>query len=197
MLDFTPVRARQQAMQEFAQALTLDALRLLTEESVEAQLALLDGLTDTDITFVPDDPDASDPYAADPGDRRLAWTIGHVVAHATASAEEYAAVAATLARGIDFHGRPRAEAPWREMTTVARCRQRLLESRRMRLASLEMWPNVPDLERGYAPWRASGWVNATGIFTWGLAHDDDHIRQLEKIAGQARSARLAGEVRAA
>ncbi len=38
-------------------------------------------------------------------------------------------------------------------------------------------------------WDGSGWVNARGIFAWGLAHDDDHRRQLEAIVAQARAAR--------
>ena len=81
--------------------------------------------------------------AADPADRRLAWTVAHNIVHATASGEEYAAVAADLARGVDFHGRPRFETPWQSVTTVEQCRRRLEESRRIRLASLRMWPIGP------------------------------------------------------
>jgi hypothetical protein len=109
------------------------------------------------------------------------------VVHATASGEEYAAVAAELARGIEFHGRPRYETPWQMVTTVAQCRQRLEESRRMRLASLRMWPDLPDLRKGYTPWKQSGWVNAQGIFTWGLVHDQGRRAQIAKIIHQAHS----------
>ena len=93
MLDFTPIKRGERAMNDLAAGLSLDDLRRLTEESVAGFEALLDGLDDADVTFVPDDRDANDPYAEDPADRRLPWTLAHVVVHATASAEEYAAVA--------------------------------------------------------------------------------------------------------
>ncbi len=54
-----------------------------------------------------------------------------------------------------------------------------------------MWPDEPHLEIGYVAWDTSGWVNAKGIFAWGLAHDADHRRQLEGIVAQARAARAA------
>lgn len=189
MLDFAPIKLGERTMNEFAAGLTTDDLRRATEESVAALEALLDGLDDADVVFVPDDPDANDEAAADPADRALAWTLGHVIVHATASGEEYAAVATELARGVPFHGRPRYETPWQAVATLARCRQRLAESRRIRLASLGMWPDQPHLDNGYVAWDTSGWVNAKGIFTWGLAHDDDHRRQLEKIIAQATAAR--------
>lgn len=186
-LDFTPVRARTLTMTDFAAELSLEQLRLLTEASVDRMLALLDTAADADVVFVPDDPEASDDAAADPADRGLAWTLGHNVVHATASGEEYAAVATELARGVPFHGRPRYETPWERITTVAQCRQRLEESRRIRVASLGMWPDEPHLENGYEAWSTSGWVNAKGIFVWGLAHDADHERQMRKILGQAHA----------
>lgn len=189
MLDFAPIKLGERTMNEFAAGLTTADLRRATEESVAALEALLDGLDDADVVFVPDDPDANDEAAADPADRALAWTLGHVIVHATASGEEYAAVATELARGVPFHGRPRYETPWQAVATLARCRQRLAESRRIRLASLGMWPDQPHLDNGYVAWDTSGWVNAKGIFTWGLAHDDDHRRQLEKIIAQATAAR--------
>lgn len=155
-----------------------------TDASIDRFLALLADVTDADVLFVPDDPDAVDTAAVNPADQDLAWTIAHNIVHATASGEEYAAVAAELARGVDFHGRPRFEAPWQSVHTVDALRQRLEESRRMRLASLQMWPDQPDLRRGYTPWRQSGWVNAQGIFAWGLAHDQSHHAQIEKILRQ-------------
>jgi hypothetical protein len=185
-LDFTPVRTRATTMNDLAAALSLEQLRRLSEASVDRMLALLDVATDADVVFVPDDPEASDEAAADPADRGLAWTLGHNVVHATASAEEYAAVATELARGVPFHGRPRYETAWERVTTVAQCRQRLEESRRIRVASLGMWPDAPHLENGYVAWSTSGWVNAKGIFAWGLAHDADHERQMRKILEQAR-----------
>lgn len=181
LLDFTSVRTRTVTMNDFAASLSLEQLRLLTEASVERMLALLAVATNADVVFVPDDPEATDDAAADPSDRGLAWTLGHNVVHATASADEYAAVATELARGVPFHGRPRYETPWESITTIAQCRQRLEESRRIRVASLGMWPDEPHLENGYIAWGTSGWVNAKGIFVWGLAHDADHEGQMRKI----------------
>ncbi len=189
MLDFTPVKRGERTMNDLVADVTVEDLARLTEESVGRLEALLDGLVDADVTFVPDDPGADDAAAADPADRSLAWTLGHVIAHTTASGEEYAAVATEFARGVPFHGRPRYETPWGEMTTLAQCRRRLAESRRIRLASLGMWPDAPHLDVGHIYWDTSGWVNATGIFAWGLAHDDDHRRQIEAIARQATAAR--------
>ena len=182
--DFTAVSTYRTPMFDFAQPYSLDELRIMTQEAVNAFMRLLSEATDEIVRFVPDDPDAKDSAAADPADVRLAWNIAHNIVHATASADEYATVAAELARGIEFHGRPRSETAWQRVTTIEQCRQRLRESLRLRLASLEMWPDVPNLKVGYAPWRESGWVNAKGIFVWGLPHDDSHIRQIGKILKQ-------------
>ena len=152
MLDFTLVRHKTVTMQEFATPLSRDQLRQFTNESVARMVALLDACTDADVTFIPDDPDARDDAAADPHNRTLAWTLSHNVVHASASGEEYAAVATEFARGVPFHGRPRYETPWQQVTTVAQCRQRLLESRRIRLASLDMWPDDPHLDVGTVYW---------------------------------------------
>ena len=72
-------------------------------------LELLGGAIDADVTFEPDDPAADDTFAEDPAEATLAWTLGHVIAHVTASAEEAAFLAAELARGILPHGRSRSE----------------------------------------------------------------------------------------
>jgi hypothetical protein len=191
MRDFTPVNTNAVPMARFIDDWNPapDELARLTDASIDRFLALLATASDADIDFVPDDPEADDGAAADSADRGLAWTVAHNIVHATASGDEYAAVAADLARGVDFHGRPRFETPWQSVTTVEQCRRRLEESRRIRLASLRMWPNRPDLSRGYAPWRRSGWVNAQGIFVWGLAHDQGHHAQVERILQQAHAAR--------
>ena len=189
MLDFTPVRQRVVAMNDFAQRLTLAELRELTAESVDRMAALIETCRDADVVFVPDDPNANDSAAAVLTDVGLAWTLGHNIVHTTASAEEYAATASELARGVPFHARPRYETPWQAMTTVAQCYQRLQESRRIRLASLDLWPDMPHLDLGYVAWDTSGWVNAKGIFIWGLAHDADHVVQMQGIVRQAQAAR--------
>ena len=69
-----------------------------------------------------------------------------MIVHTTASSEEAAFIAAELARGVEFHGRSRSEVPWETVTTIEQCRHRLEESRRMRLATLQIWPDEPDLD---------------------------------------------------
>jgi hypothetical protein len=75
------------------------------------------------------------------------------------------------------------------VTTIAQCRQRLEESRRMRLASLDMWPNEPYLDNSYRPRPDREPINAVGRFVGGLRHDDSHLEQIAKIIGQAHAAR--------
>jgi hypothetical protein len=76
--DFSPVNTHQVPMDRFVADWnpTPSALAFLTEESIDAFLALLAGATDADVVFVPDDPSADDAAAADPADRGLAWTRG-------------------------------------------------------------------------------------------------------------------------
>src|SRR5258708_35439128 len=112
MLDFTPVRNKQKTITELAQGLPPNDLRNLTNEMVDKQLALMAECVDADVVFVPSDPTAKDDAAADAADVNLAWTLGHVIVHATASSDEYSFIAAELARGVTFHGRSRAETPW-------------------------------------------------------------------------------------
>lgn len=132
-------------------------LRRLTNEMIDDMLAAIGGCTYVDVVFVPVDPEANDPYADNAADAELAWTLGHVIVHTTASAEESAALATVLARGAAIHGRSRYETPWQTVTTIAQCRQRLEESLRMRrLASLAMWPDPPHLDNCYAPSPTTG-----------------------------------------
>jgi hypothetical protein len=80
--------------------------------------------------------------------------------------------------------------PWETITTINQCRERLEESRRMRLASLDMWPDAPHLDNQYLPWPRAGEVNPVGRFILGLWHDDDHLAQIESVVQQAKAARL-------
>ncbi|MEZ4592745.1 MAG: DinB family protein [Chloroflexota bacterium] len=189
MLDFTPVRNKEMSYAELVADLTVADLRDLTNEMIDYQLNLLAECTDADVVFVPVDPNANDPYAADAADAEIAWTLGHLIVHVTASSEEGAALAAEMARGVVRDGRSRSEIPWETMKTVAQCRQRLEESRRMRLASLEMWPDEPYLDNKVTPWAAIGEIDAYGRFVLGLAHDQDHLAQIEEVVNQAKAAR--------
>lgn len=196
-LDFASLWRGETTVAQLAAGLTPDDLRELTNASVDAMLALIADCADEDVTFTPVDPDAYDPNATEEAELTLPWTLGHVVVHTTASAEEAAFLAAELARGVKHHGRSRYEVPWQTVTTVAQCRARLEESRRMRLASLDLWPAEPHLDNTYVPFDLAGEVNAVGAFLLGLAHDDDHLGQIAEIVRQAKAARGAGDTHAA
>ncbi len=186
MLDFTPVRNKQKTVGQLAAGLSPADLRALTNEMIDTMLGLIEGCADADVTFVPNDPEANDTFALNQSEANLAWTLGHVIVHSTASAEESAALAAELARGVPVHGRSRSEVPWETVTTIRQCRERLEESRRMRLASLELWPARPDLDNTYQPYENSEHVNAINRFIRGLSHDDSHLGQIAQIVEQAR-----------
>jgi uncharacterized damage-inducible protein DinB len=185
MLDFTPVRAKKMTMNELAAPLSMDDLRQLTHEMVDRMLALIADCSDADVVFQPVDPAAEDKYAANAAEAAVAWTLAHVIVHVTASSEESAFLAAEMARGVEHHGRSRYETPWETVTTLAQCRQRLEESRRMRLASLDLWPDAPNLTIAYEPWQGAQPVNAQARFIMGLRHDTDHLGQIAEIVRQA------------
>ena len=189
MLDFTPLRKGEMKIAEFVKELSVEDLATLTSEMVDRVFELIKGCQDEDVIFVPSDPDAYDPFAENESDVDLAWTLGHVIVHTTASSEESAALAAELARGVEYHGRSRSELFWKDVKTMDQCRQRLEESRRMRLASLQMWPDEPFLENAYEPSAQIGEVNAISSFVFGLKHEDDHLDQIEEIVRQAKSVR--------
>ena len=112
MLDLTPVRNKEMSYAELVADMKVADLQALTNEMIDYQLNLLAGCTDADVVFVPVDPEADDPYAADAADADLAWTLGHLIVHVTASSEESAALAAEMARGVVRDGRSRSEIPW-------------------------------------------------------------------------------------
>ncbi len=189
MLDFTGIRTKKISLNELTANLEPSDLVALTDEMVDRVLQLIANATDADVIFKPSDPAANDRHAADPAEVTMPWTLGHVVVHTTASAEEAAALATELARGVALHGRSRYEIPWREVTTIEQCRERLDESRRMRLASLGMWPDQPHLETLAELWGGLAPVNAMGYFVIGLMHEDDHLGQIAEIVRQAHAAR--------
>jgi len=189
MLDFTAVRNKEMTMSELVADLVRDDLRDLTTEMIDTVLELIADCLDEDVTFEPLDPEAHDPYAERKEDVKLAWNLGHVVVHITASSEESAFSAAEMARGVEFHGRSRYEVPWEEMRTIDGCRNRLEESRRMQLASLEVWPDEAHLDYEYESWPGGPILNAVGRFVLGLSHADTHLGQIEEIVRQAEAAR--------
>ena len=189
MLDFEAVHDEKITFAELVADLTRDDFDNLTNEIVDTMMNTISDCTDADVVFVPDDPDANDPWAENPEDANLAWTLGHLIVHVTSSSEESAALAAELARGVEMHGRSRYETPWQTVTTIAQCRQRLEESRRMRLASLGMWPDEPLLDNVYEPWPGAPLVGAIGRFVFGLSHTNSHLGQIAEVVRQAKAAR--------
>ena len=196
MIDFAPMRDGDVTYLEYAaqENISADDLRRLSDESVDFLLGLLDGLADADIVFDPEDPNADDPFAVE-GEEEIGWNFGHLIAHVTASSEEGAALSSLLARGVPASERPRYETPWRDIKTVAQVRQRLDESRRMRNAYLETWPDAPLLdvcrvvsERFTARF---GEMNAPAAFLFGLSHEVGHYEQIEEVKRQALAARAA------
>jgi hypothetical protein len=190
MLDFTPVRNKEITMNQLASGLSQADLKALTNEMVDEMLHAIAGCRDAAVTFVPIDPDAEDRHASNSAETYIAWTLGHVIVHTTASAEESAALACEMARGVAHHGRSRYETSWQTVSTMAQCIQRLEESRRIRLASLDMWPDTPQLDIEYAPWEGADPVNAKARFIMGLRHDATHLGQIREIVRQVQKASL-------
>ncbi len=189
MIDFKKKKKGEQTMSDIAATLTKQDLYRLTDEMIDEMRSIIADAVDADVTFVPQDPEANDTFASDPGVVDLAWTLGHVIVHVTASSEESAALALTLARGIVVEGRSRYETPWEEVSKVQELVDRLEESRRMRRAMLDAWPDQPHLDVTYTPYQRSGPLNAIGRFIGGLSHDDSHLGQLREIMRQAQAAR--------
>ena len=188
-IDFSPVSDRSIKYADLAEQVSKADLQKASDESIDRMLALLGDLDDAAIVFDPVDNNADDPYAAE-GEREIGWSLGHLVAHVTASSEEGAAFSSLLARGVPAEERPRFETPWRDVTTKAQCVQRLEESRRMRNAYLNTWPDEPHLDvyRQGMPERFenyTGKLNAIGCFLLGLGHEVGHFEQMQDVKRQA------------
>lgn len=190
-IDFTPVENGEIKLGDLANTISIDDLRHATNESVDLLLEMVRDLNDEDIVFDPVDPNANDPYATK-GEEEIGWSIGHLIAHVTASSEEGAAFASVLGRGITIDGRLRYETPWREMTTQAGCVQRLEESRKIRLAYLDALPETPHLNiyRNISERfeERVGKLNAYGAFLLGLAHERNHYQQIKDVIAQTKAA---------
>jgi hypothetical protein len=186
MLDFTPVRNKAITLADLTKNLTVNDLCQLTNEMIDCQQSMIAGCTDADVVFVPIDPAASDPYAVTADEKGIAWTLGHLIVHVTASSEESAFLAAELARGVPHEPRrSRVEVLWTTITTIEQCRARLEESRRMRLASLDMWPDQPYLDNTYTSPHSGMVITPLTRFVFGLSHDDAHVAQIQEVVRQA------------
>jgi hypothetical protein len=190
MLDFSPVRTKRKTMNELVEGLTVNDLHALTHEMIDAQLKLIADCTDADVVFTPLDPKAKDDAAAKAEDVHIAWSLGHIIVHTTASSEESAFLAAEMARGVPNNGRSRYETPWETIHTIAQCRERLEESRRMRTALLNAWPAAPHTDILREPWPGADPRNCLAQFVGGLSHEDSHLAQIAEVVRQAQAARL-------
>ncbi len=190
MLDFEKVRQGEQTLAGLARDLSPTDLHRLTDEIIDSVLAIIAEATAADVVFVPEDPDARDSSGVS-AEINLPWTLGHVILHTTASSEEAAALASTLARGIEFEGRLRYEPDWRTIRGVAQVRARLEESRQMRHAFLATWPSPPHLDVVSTGFVTYGPLNAPARFLLGLMHEDEHLEQMREILRQAHEGYLA------
>jgi len=189
MLDFTPARNDEITYAELVEGLTIEDMRTLTNEMIDRQLELIADCTDADVIFEPQDPAADDPFAEDSTEADMPWSLGHLIVHVTASSEESAFLAAELARGVPYEQRrSRYEVHWTTVRSIEQCRQRLEESRRMRLTSLDMWPDEPHLDNTFVSEYSGQTHNAITRFVFGLSHDDDHLAQIAEVVRQAKSA---------
>ncbi len=196
MIDFSPVDTQEVRLLDFATRFSVDELRRVTNKSIDTLLSFIDGLTDADVTFDPIDEHANDPHAV-PGEEHIGWSLAHLVAHVTASTEEWATYASILARGIPYPADPRLryETPWQDITTHTQCVQRLEESRRIRLGYLDTFPDNPNFEirRELSPRYVEkfGEMNAPACFLFGLMHEVGHYDQFREVRRQALESRQA------
>jgi hypothetical protein len=189
MIDFTPIIERKINWTRFAAQFDKQDLYDQAIWMFNTIENLIADATDEDVVFTPTDPDAYDDYAETPEEVEMSWNLGHVIVHLTASAEESAFLAAELARGVkmDFR-RSRFETPWQTVTTIQQCRARLAESRRMVMASLDIWPDNPHLENFY---KTSKGLKVTPLvrFLFGQEHAASHLDQIKDILNQSQTAR--------
>lgn len=198
LIDFAPVHANRMRLQEFAAQFRQPELIAATHASIDLLLAIIEPADDAAIAYLPVDPNAHDPYAV-AGEEHIGWSLGHLIAHVTASSEENAALASVLARGIPYPREPRLryETPWQHITTKAAAVQRLEESRRMRLGYLATFPDQPflnvlrDSSDRYR--ERFGEQNATAAFLFGLYHEWQHYDQVRDVLNQALAAQPAGD----
>jgi len=191
MIDFTPIIEQKINWTRFAKQFSKQDLIEQTNWLTDHILDLIADANDEDVTFTPTDPEAHDPYAIESADEDLSWNLGHVIVHLTASNEESAFLAAEVARGVEVtYRRSRWEVPWETITTIQQCRERLEESRRMLLASLDMWPEDAHTDNFYKSPKGLK-ITPAVRFLLGQNHAVSHLGQIKEIlqqAGQAKEA---------
>lgn len=187
MIDFTPIHEKQINWTRFSMQFSKQDLIDQTNEMTDHLLSLTADATDADVVFTPFDPEAHDPYAEDLEVEDIAWNLGHVIVHLTASNEESAFLAAELARGVQIEPhRSRWEVDWETVTTIEQCRHRLEESRRMLLGSLAMWPDDAHTENFYKTEKGLK-ITPAVRFLLGQNHTVSHLEQIKEIMRQAKA----------
>lgn len=186
--DFAAIQTGQRTYAAIVAEYDRNDLIGLTQEYYAEISGIISGVTDAAIVAVP-----FDPALKDQSEGKGAWTIGHIIAHLTATAEESASLASALARGAEFADnlRLRAEVAWETLQTAEQVNARLAESQRMCLAFLDTWPADPDLARTATLIPHFGPMNAVGRYMLGLFHADMHLDQLREIMRQMREQRKA------
>jgi hypothetical protein len=185
MLDYSAVVRKEMRFADLVAGLTLADVRRETLEMYDLVAEIIAPATDRHVTFQPTDPQAWDEGAATEVEKRMAWTLAHVIVHLTASNEEGAFLAAELARGVERAGRSRVETHWTTVTTAEQLHARLAESRRMMLACLDLWPDNPDYTTTTDFYGRP--VNCVYRHLVGLKHNFDHLEQLREIMRQAKN----------
>ncbi|MBN2045804.1 MAG: DinB family protein [Anaerolineales bacterium] len=189
MIDFSPITNKKINWTRFGMQFCPQDLADQTNWLTDQLLDLLSDATDADVVFEPVDPEAHDPYAENPEDENLGWNLAHVIVHITASNEESAFLAAELARGVEVEPRrSRWEVDWETVTTIEQVRQRLEESRRFLLASLEMWPDQAHTQNFYKNDKGLK-ITPMVRFLLGQNHAMEHLEQIKEILRQAKNAR--------
>ncbi|HVU14361.1 MAG TPA: DinB family protein [Phototrophicaceae bacterium] len=190
LIDFSPLDNPDLKLYDFAQQFSLDDLRAAANASLDNILSIIGSADDAQVAFLPNDPLANDPFAP-PEEQHIGWSLAHLVVHVTATAEEGAAYSAILARGIPYPREPRLryETDWHTMKTRAQVLQRIEESRRIRLAALDTWPDEPHLDVyrdvSEKALERNGASNAKAAFLGGLRHEAGHFAQMRDAAHQA------------
>jgi hypothetical protein len=181
--DFSAIFTGKSTYTEIVAAYDRNDLIQLTQDYYGEISEIISGATDDAIVAVP-----FDPALKDQSEGEGAWTIGHIVAHLTATTEESASLASALARGAEFADdlRLRAEVAWETLQTAEQVSARLAESQRMSLAFLDTWPDAPNLTRTMDFIPQFGPMNAVGRYMLGLFHASMHLDQLREIMRQMR-----------
>ena len=125
-IDLAAVRTGKATYADQIKDISYQDLRTYTDEVFQTVQSTISSATDRVATFVARDPQATT------GDE-LGWTLGHVLAHLTATIEEAAATSSVLARGVQIESgvRLRYETPWEEIRTAQQLQARLIESQRI------------------------------------------------------------------